>query len=178
MKPLTVPCRVLMPLAREALCRGTHVRMTVTGTSMRPFIRDGDTVELAALGSKAVAVGDVVLAKRADGIYFLHRVVRVEGDRFYLAGDALEHEEGPFSGASLVGCVVNVQRAAKLISLQSAHWQLAGILWIKMGPLRPYLLRWAGRIKRAVMRFRAQIPHSFTAGMVRLHSTEKRPDVL
>ncbi len=176
-KARNIPCNDLMPFVCEALSRGTHVRITATGSSMHPFIRDGDIVELAPTSSRGPAVGQVVFVRRADGTYLLHRVVAVRGDRFYLRGDAQKGKEGPFSKDQLVGFVASVQRGGKLIRLESLPWRLTALLWSNMGPLKPCLLRWASYTKRAGKRFKAWMARSFALGVVRLREVEKRADV-
>ena len=60
----------------------------VRGPSMVPTLRDGDAV-LARRGGRAPRPGDVVLARfrsRPD-LLVIKRVVRAEGDGWWLAGD-------------------------------------------------------------------------------------------
>jgi signal peptidase I len=59
----------------------------VQGSSMAPLLSDGDLA--AVRSSDEVGVGDVVLYREPDlGVGVLHRVIRREGDRLVLKGDA------------------------------------------------------------------------------------------
>ena len=59
---MIVHARELMPVILAALQRGQHVRLTATGGSMRPFLHNGDVVELEPLDSLPV-IGNVVLVR-------------------------------------------------------------------------------------------------------------------
>jgi signal peptidase I len=59
----------------------------VEGSSMAPLLSDGDLAVVRS--SDEVSVGDVVLYREPDlGVGVLHRVVRLDGDRLVLKGDA------------------------------------------------------------------------------------------
>ena len=62
---IVLPGRELMPVIRAALERGQGVRMTANGSSMLPFIHDGETVELMPPRSSLIR-GDIVLAQSAE----------------------------------------------------------------------------------------------------------------
>jgi hypothetical protein len=75
--PVIRPSRELMPLIMAALERGQPVRLAANGTSMLPFILDGDVVELQATNS-APAIGDVLLVRTSEDHYVIHRVVQIQ----------------------------------------------------------------------------------------------------
>ncbi len=145
---MIIPCRELMPVIRAALERGQRVRMTVTGSSMLPFIRDGDTVELESVRSLP-ALGDIVLAQSPVPVqrYMLHRVVRVDDEGFYLCGDAQEQWEGPFSRHDALGRAVATYRSGCRRALDSGPWRLAGVVWSSCGPLGRRLLSLAASVR-------------------------------
>jgi len=146
-RPLTVSCRSLMPLLREALCRGSRVRMAVSGSSMRPFLRDGDRLELVAVASTPPP-GEVVLAEVGEGVYLLHRIAKRRGDRFWLLGDAQVEIQGPLPMSRLIARAVAVERRTQWIRLDSPGWRIAGWLWARLRPWRSWLLVWGSRLKR------------------------------
>jgi hypothetical protein len=139
-----------MPVVRAALECGQRVRMTSAGSSMRPFIRDGDIVELKPPG-ESVALGDIVLAQSSAGHYVLHRVVRVAGPAFFLSGDAQQGSDGPFDRNAVVGQAVKVFRGQRTIALDRGAWWLGGRVWLFCGRWKPALLGLA-RIIRALGR--------------------------
>ena len=77
----------LEPLIIETVNQGFTFTMLPKGTSMLPLFREGeDSVILSALPEKVVA-GDVILYKRENEQYVLHRVMMVKGDTFVMCGD-------------------------------------------------------------------------------------------
>lgn len=71
---------------------GSLTAVTVRGTSMSPGIVAGDLVVVRH--DARYHVGDVVAHRAGPGdTLVLHRVVRVEGDRLVLRGDANHHDD-------------------------------------------------------------------------------------
>jgi hypothetical protein len=147
---MLVPARDLMPLIRAALMRNQQVRLTTTGSSMFPFIRGGDVVALEPLHRPPV-VGDVVLAQCPAGPdgerYVLHRVVRVEGEAFYLRGDAQRHCEGPFGRADLLGRAILVYQNGRARRLDEGFWRHAGLAWNRCAPLNLWFFKLTCRLR-------------------------------
>ncbi|MBQ7901869.1 MAG: S24 family peptidase [Clostridia bacterium] len=76
----------LMPLIKETISQGKSIRFSVTGNSMFPLFanrRDSVTVSPADKIKKY----DIVLHRRADGTYIMHRVIKVKGNLLTIAGD-------------------------------------------------------------------------------------------
>jgi signal peptidase I len=139
-----------MPIAARALREGARVRFTATGNSMRPFLHDGDIVELVPLDRSGPDVGQIVLVSRDESSYVLHRVVRILGDRIFLAGDAHGYWKEPFSRESLLGRVVALQRGQRVIRVDETKWRLLGLVWIKAAPAGQFLLELADRLRSAM----------------------------
>lgn len=141
---MNIPVDILIPLLQETtLQRGAHARLTVSGSSMLPFMRQGDVVELAPVAAMPQN-GALVLLRRDEGTYVLHRVVRVSTDRFWLLGDAQTVCEGPFTQRHIVANIVAAWRGGTAIVLRPPTWRL----WYWLRPLRPALLRWGARVRR------------------------------
>ncbi|WP_159730162.1 S24 family peptidase [Sphingobacterium sp. 18053] len=71
---------------QRILREGKEVRIRVKGNSMRPFIRDGDTVLLRAYQGQSLALGSNILAKD-KGKFVFHRFIGKKNDLYILAGD-------------------------------------------------------------------------------------------
>ena len=155
---MKVRARELMPIVSEALERGAHVRFTATGSSMRPFIRDGDTVEIESLHRLPVRVGDILLVQGPEGQYVIHRVRSVKQGWIYLLGDAHQQREGPYAREQLIGRVRSVQHNGKTLYLDRGWRRLAGVLWMALVPLRPWIFRWGSRLKQLIRRCRPRKP--------------------
>ena len=64
----------------EALEKAPFLIVSTVGTSMLPLIKEGvNTVKITKINAK-LKRGDVLLFKRDDGSYVLHRLVRVKKD--------------------------------------------------------------------------------------------------
>jgi len=124
----------LMSVARPALERGQRVRMVAKGSSMLPFIRSGDVVELTST-EMGPARGDVVVAQTAPGRYVIHRVVRVAGEGVWLRGDSQRRAEGPVVPGEVFGRVAAVERSGRRWRLDRGVWRLSGWAWMTTHPV-------------------------------------------
>lgn len=143
---MILPGRELMPVIRASLERGQRVRMTVTGSSMLPFLRDGDVVELEP--APAPRLGDLVLVQTippgAAERYVLHRIVRMDrGGVFRIRGDAQSRWEGPFTPDSVLGRVTTAWHHGRARTLDRGLWRLTGLAWARTSPLGSFLLQLA-----------------------------------
>ena len=142
---LILPSCELMPVIRAALARGQRVRMTVTGSSMLPFLRDGDMVELEP--APALRLGDMVLVRTdppgGSERYVLHRIMRMVGGAFFIRGDAQRHGEGPFIPDAVLGRVAAAWRNGRTRALGRGLWRLAGLVWARTSPLGFFLIQLA-----------------------------------
>lgn len=83
-KELTVA--EMLPLIEEATESGGVFTLYPKGASMKPLIRQGsDAVELCAIDR--VAVGDIVLFRRENGEFVLHRIVDEKPEGYVFCGD-------------------------------------------------------------------------------------------
>jgi len=120
----------LFPVVSELLQNNQKVRITVTGNSMMPFLRENrDSVELSAAGINDLRFGQIALIRRNDGIYILHRVILKVKGSFYLAGDAQCRVEGPLMPDQLIAVVTNIWRKDKQISASNILWKILSFLW-------------------------------------------------
>lgn len=98
------------PLLRETIARGSSFPMTAHGISMLPLIRDGqDVVFLSAL-PEALTPGDIILYKRPDGQYVLHRLMGIRGDEFLFCGDHQQVFERGIKKDALIARAVALQK--------------------------------------------------------------------
>lgn len=136
-----------MPIICSALKRGQRVRMTVTGSSMLPFIYDGDVVELEHIPTFPKMV-DIVLVQCSEERYVMHRVVRVEGDTIFLRGDAQLNCEGSFTLQNILGRVTWSFHNGFARTHNRGIWRLTALLWTRIFPMGLILFLLVGRIRR------------------------------
>jgi signal peptidase I len=105
-------------LAGEVLRSSGKLRLQVTGWSMLPAVRPGDTLLVERASSNAVSEGDIVLYGR-DRRLFAHRVVTKSGqpgDRHVVTrGDAMPAPDTPVTEDELLGKVSFILRNGKCI---------------------------------------------------------------
>lgn len=123
-------------LARIA--EGKRPRIRPKGSSMLPFIRGGiDTLDLAHLTPESYQIGRVVLARIPQG-YLVHRIERIDGDRFVLRGDGNRLQREYCSREQILAEMVEVQRGKRRIRPGDRLWWCYQHLW----PKSPFLRRW------------------------------------
>lgn len=104
----------------ETLRRGERTSIVVAGTSMEPWIRQGDRVWLEpfAQGAWPVAIGDVVLVAD-DRIRQLHRVIACEGGEFIVKGDACDGGAWKVAPALVIARATSIDRRGCMVHLSS-----------------------------------------------------------
>lgn len=93
-----------MPIILEQLSSGRSVSFTAHGTSMLPLLHDSE-VTISPKPDR-LRVGDMPLYVRANGVYVLHRVVRINRDGSYaMCGDNQFQIETPILHKQVIGVV-------------------------------------------------------------------------
>lgn len=138
----------IFPIAQKLLEMDKDVKITVTGGSMYPFLRDGvDSVILAGAVSYQPKRNDIVLVIRKNGQFVLHRIVKVRKNAVYILGDAQKHIEGPFMREDIVAVVRSVCRNGTIIDTSCFSWQALSCLWRFLRPARVRLISWTIKLR-------------------------------
>ncbi len=139
-KNIQIANEVLIPEIINLLHEGHTVTLKVKGYSMRPFLEhERDKVKLAS--KTDWQINDVVLAEIAPKRYVLHRLIALDGDKVTLLGDgnlATEH----CSISDLHGVAVAFFRKdrEKADSCDGKKWKVYSWIWMRLRPIRRYLL--------------------------------------
>lgn len=138
-------------VVEELIKSGREVKIPVSGGSMTPFlIHRRDSVILFPIESP-LKKGDVVLYRRNNGMYVLHRIVRVkEGDVFDICGDAQREIETGVKREDIFARAGVIERKGKLIYPQSLFWKFFSVIWIRIIPLRRAMLKFYGFVRRVL----------------------------
>lgn len=127
----------LFPAVTELLENGHSVKLTVTGNSMMPFLReDIDSIELSIIPFSDLHFLQIPLIKRESGQYILHRLIFKRKNSFYIAGDAHMWVEGPVLPSQLVAVVSGIWRGNRFIDPHSFIWYAASLIWWLRLPIR------------------------------------------
>lgn len=139
---LFVESAQLFPLINELLIMGKTVQIRVRGNSMHPFMRsDLDNITLQRATFDMIRKRDIVLIKRRDGAYVLHRVCRVDKGSFYMIGDAQQAVEGPLYPEQLIAKGVSIIRSGRELRCDSGRMRLAVWAWMAAHPIRPFIFK-------------------------------------
>lgn len=153
-RPRPDPAVLVADLAGPFLQRGHTLRLRARGSSMLPFLRDGDVLEIRPVSPVEIRVGDVICYEPSPGELCLHRVVARDGRGFVTRGDALTHVE-VVPGASVLGRVRAVERSGRAWRLDTwaARWR-ARVIVVASPALARMLPPALGlrRVWRAVLR--------------------------
>ena len=110
--------------------------LVITGNSMSPFqIHGRDTVYLSRL-TRPVRRGDMLLYRRENGSYVLHRVYRASPESLTMIGDAQTVLEPGIRREQVIAIVTRVERKGKQLGPGSFWWGFFEKIWIRIIPLR------------------------------------------
>lgn len=139
----------MFPIIEEILAQGGTSWITVTGSSMYPFLReDMDSVELSKSSLDTIKRGDIVLIKRTTGEYILHRVLRKENNTFYMIGDAQQWIEGPLEPYQLIAVVSSIKRCRHIIKNDNKLMNIAIEFWLRIIPVRHIFIKFFRGIRK------------------------------
>ena len=112
------------------------IAVPVTGTSMCPFLRPGDCVYLSK-AAEHFRPGDIVLYRRNNGNYILHRIIKTEKDgTLLITGDNQTQLEPVDGSVQIQALVTAANRKGQLLSPRSLTWQFYQHIWRWLLPLR------------------------------------------
>lgn len=130
----------LMPPLLQLLEETGSVPLVISGSSMNPFLVHGrDTVYLSKI-HRPLKCGDMILYRRHTGQYVLHRICRAEPGSYTLVGDGQTSLEYGIRHEQVLALVTAVRRKGKLLKPGSFWWEFFQNVWIRMIPLRPWIV--------------------------------------
>ena len=120
---------------------GVEVIFPVKGWSMRPFI-EGDRDSVLLVRPVGVKPMDVVLARIDEKRYVVHRILSVDENRVTLMGDGNLLGREYCNSEDVCAKVTHVVRpSGRRRSLESAPMRFAQKMWLRLLPVRKYLLK-------------------------------------
>ena len=140
---------------------GGRANLTVTGSSMMPLFRNRRDSVVLIPADAPQKKGEIILYRRDNGQYVLHRIIRVAQDGYICCGDN-QYEEEPVAHAQLIGVVDSFVRNGKLYHRDHPLYRVyrsvcvecfplrRGYIWLRrrLGRLRWRLQAWINRRKR------------------------------
>ena len=146
----TIPMEQLAELIALQLENGGRAPLTVTGSSMMPMLYGRrDTVELIPPAHRQKK-GDIILYRRKNGQYVLHRIIALKADGYICCGDNQASKE-PVCHGQLMAVVNGFVRKGKAFSMDAPGYRFYCWLWVNLFFLRPgyiWLRRRLGRLRK------------------------------
>lgn len=137
----------LAPLISDCVNSGKKVKMRVTGTSMYPLLRDRtDVVELESFDK--LRKYDIVLHRRTNGKYIMHRIIKTDGDVLTIAGDFETEKEYPVYTQQVLARVTGFWRDDNHYSCKGLFFRTYSFLWVALFPHRHKILRFLHAVRR------------------------------
>lgn len=139
---ISAPNAELMPIIAECISRGQTVELRVRGYSMRPYIEhERDIVVLSPI-TGPLRIGDVILAQVGQGLYALHRIIRLSGDCITMKGDGNIGAVEQVRASDVIALAIGFKRKGRTVveSTDQLKWRIYSYIWPRLCPLRRILL--------------------------------------
>ena len=138
----------LIPQLLELMEEVTSVPLVISGSSMSPFLQHGrDTVYLSKL-TRNPQRGDIILYRRDNGNYVLHRIYDIIDSTYTLIGDGQVSLEPGIRRDQMLAFVTAVRRNGQLVEPGNLCWEFYEKIWLRMVPLRPRICGICARIQK------------------------------
>ena len=149
MQTVIISMQSLAQVLQLQLDQGGRAALTVTGSSMMPMLHSHrDTVYLVPAPQK-LKKGDLILYRRENGKYVLHRIVSVRSEEeFVCSGDNQWEPERVFA-RQVFALVDEFSRAGKRYSVEHTGYRAYVWFWVAIFPIRRPVIcvrRFLGRI--------------------------------
>lgn len=148
-----IPMESLAELIMLQLKERGRASLTVTGNSMYPMLCNcRDQVELIPVSYRQEEK-DIILYRRDNGRYILHRIISLTRDGYICCGDNQSKKEF-VRHDQLLAVVDGFTRNDKQYTLRHPGYRLYAAVWVGLFPIRRYLLalrRRLGRLRRKIL---------------------------
>ena len=136
-----------MTIEESLKINGVHLA-TPIGDSMKPTLKGlRDNVVIKPV-LEPLKVNDVVLCKRLDGQYVLHRIIKIKKGKYYLRGDNQRVCDKSYTKESVVGKLVGFYRKEKYVNVDSFFHKVYVVFWRIIFPLRAIFIIFRDLFKR------------------------------
>ena len=118
-------------IIEEVLESGGEFLLAPKGRSMLPLIVQGkDRVVLKKYDNALPKKYDIVFYRRADGVFVLHRIVKISKDgSFVMCGDNQRVLEYGITPEQIFGFVSAIHKGDRLLSLSSLRYRIYVHVW-------------------------------------------------
>ncbi len=128
-------------MLKELIEEGHQVTMTISGSSMAPFLISARDQVILQKPRKEPRPGDIVFFTRDTGQYVLHRIHHIGKDGYYIIGDNQTQMEGPVAKEAVFAVVVAVIRKGIRYEKGDFWWWFFAQFWRRNIWLRRKMMR-------------------------------------
>lgn len=129
------------PFICEILKNGGSARITVTGNSMWPMLKDGiDSVVIEPV-TRSVKRWELPLYQRDDGSLILHRVMKKKKGAYVMCGDNQVIVEWPVRPDQIIGIAVEFTHKGKTTLCSNGLYRMYAATWSILRPYRLLMLK-------------------------------------
>lgn len=140
MQTVSIPMEQLAQLLEVQLTHDGTAQLNVTGMSMWPMLSNRRDFVTLSPAPQICQKGDLILYRREDGHYVLHRIVRlVSTDEFICSGDNQWLPETVYA-RQVFAIVTAFRRAGKEYLVTHPGYQRYVRTWVAMFPIRRPIL--------------------------------------
>lgn len=110
-KEISLSGKDLIALMGDTLAKGGYFKMKVKGSSMFPFIKEGDMITISPLKNSSVGLGKIVaFVGKNESNLIIHRVVGRSKGSYLIKGDNAFGAKALTPSEDILGCVVKIER--------------------------------------------------------------------
>lgn len=135
MKRMSVPMEELMPILQLQMETAGSAVLHVTGYSMMPMLRHKQDSVVLSLMTESPKKGDLMLYRRENGAYILHRILKKKPEHYICCGDN-QFQKETVKESQMLAVVTAFTRKGKKISIDSKGYRLYVKLWVALHPIR------------------------------------------
>ncbi len=136
-------------ILNEHFDNNNEVKLRVTGNSMSPFLIDKRDYVFLTRCNGMPTKGDILLYRRSQDKFVLHRVKKYDGENLWFVGDAQTYIEGPLHEDCIIAECKKVIRKGKTIDENSFIWNLFSKVWIRTVFCRNAIIRFVSVFKNS-----------------------------
>lgn len=130
----------IAPVIKEVVDGGGNFTLGVTGISMCPlFWENRDSVILSK--PDKIKKFDIILYKRSNGHFVLHRIVKIKNNIYSLCGDNQNVIEYPIYPEQVIAKVIGFIRKGKVYKTSDFIYKLYVFIWGHTLKCRKFMMR-------------------------------------
>ena len=125
--------------------KASTIRFTGYGTSMTPFIRNGNTLTIKLIDKNdKIKKGTVVAVKHIEKKIIIHRIIGIKNNYFQIKGDNRKLQDGWYPKESIIGVITEIKRESGK-RVQFPTWQNFIIAFLSKTRILNFLILPVGR---------------------------------